>query len=84
MSSSAQKYIIKARENRYAPEISAHLKDKFYTDTSKSKERKVVKSGLEEYLSSSNKTPEIYKPVPAVGLENGNILITDEYNPIYL
>jgi hypothetical protein len=75
MSLTSKRYIVKDRAARYAPIPNETIQDKFYTDTSKSRDRKVIKNGIETPEAPAPKQENLYPlnlGVPVVGLEDGS------------
>jgi len=75
MSLTSKRYTVRDRANRYAPVYNRPLEDNFYTETSKSRDRKIMKNGLELPVASPPKRENLFPlnlGAPVVGLEDGS------------
>lgn len=75
MSLTSKRYTVRDRATRYAPVPNHPIQDKFYTETSKSRDRKIIKNGLESPVAPPPRRENLFPldlGAPVVGLEDGS------------
>lgn len=74
MSLTSKRYTVRDRAARYAPVPDRPIQDKFYTETSKSRDRKIIKNGIETPEAPIAVRENLFPlnvGAPVIGLEDG-------------